>query len=87
MDDKDLEKPMQNLIEAINEMTKVINKIRTEQLAKVNRPEVLYGIENINTGEITFNARSGAYQDKKAALKKIAKLGNEYRIAKYKIQA
>ena len=87
MDDKDLEKSMQNLIEAINEMTKVINKIRTEQLAKANRPELLYGIENINTGEITFNARGGAYQDKEAALKKITKLGNEYRIVKYRIQS
>ncbi len=87
MDNKDLEKAMQDLIEVINEMVKIIHKIKTEQLATVNRPEVLYAIENINTGEITFNARGGAYQDKEAAYKKMCCMGqNEHRIVEYRLE-
>lgn len=36
MDNKDLEKAMQDLVEVINEMAKIIHKIKTEQLATVN---------------------------------------------------
>ena len=87
MDNKDLEKTMQDLVEVINETVKIIHKIKTEQLATVNRPEVLYAIENINTGEITFNARGGAYQDKEAAYKKMCRMGqNDHRIVKYRLE-
>ena len=83
MDNKNLEKAMQDLVEAINETAKIIHKIKTEQLARVNRPEVSYAIENINTGEITFNARGGAYQDKEAAYKKMCRMGqNDQRLEK-----
>lgn len=87
MDNKNLEKVMQDLVEAINETAKIIHKIKTEQLARVNRPEVLYAIENINTGEITFNARGGAYQDKETAYKKMCRMGqNDQRIVKYRLE-
>lgn len=87
MDNKDLEKAMQDLVEVINETAKIIHKIKTEQLARVNRPEVLYAIENINTGKITFNARGGAYQDKEAAYKKMCRMGqNEHRIVEYRLE-
>lgn len=82
MEDKNFEK----LIESLNNVVKVIDKIKTEQLARVNRPKVLYAIENINTGEITFNARGGAYQDKEAAYKKMCCMGqNEHRIVEYRL--
>ena len=52
------------------------------------RPKVLYGIENIHTGEITFNARGGAYQDKNAAYRKMAELGiKEHRLVEYKLES
>lgn len=87
MDNKNLEKAMQDLVKAINETAKIIHEIKTEQSATVNRPEVLYAIENINTGEITFNARSGAYQDKEAAYKKMCCMGqNEHRIVEYRLE-
>lgn len=83
MEDKNFEK----LIESLNNVVKVIDKIKTEQLARVNRPEVLYAIENINTGEITFNSRGGAYQDKEAAYKKMCHMGqNEHRIVEYRLE-
>lgn len=87
MDSKDLEKAIQDLVEVISETAKIIHKIKTEQLARVNRPEVLYAIENINTGEITFNARGGAYQDIEAAYKKMCRMGqNDHRIVKYRLE-
>lgn len=44
-------------------------------------------MENINTGEITFNARGGAYQDKEAAYKKMCCMGqNEHRIVEYRLE-
>lgn len=87
MDNKDLEKAMQDLVEVINETAKIIHKIKAEQLATVNRPEVLYAIENINTGEITFNARGGAYRNVLDAIKKMQKMGqNEYRIVEYRLE-
>ena len=62
-------------------MSNVVNTIKAEQLATVNRPEVLYAIENINTGEITFNARGGAYRNVLDAIKKMQKMGqNEYEL-------
>ena len=87
MDNKNLEKAMQDLAEAMNETTKIVRKIKTEQLATVNRPEVLYAIENINTGEITFNDCGGAYQDKEAAYKKMYCMGqNKHRIVEYRLE-
>lgn len=80
-------KNFEELIKSINYIAKVIDKMKTEQLARVNRPEVLYAIENINTGEITFNARGGAYQDKEAAYKKMCHMGqNEHRIVEYRLE-
>lgn len=78
---------MKKLIEAIKDLSNVVNTIKAEQLARVNRPEVLYAIENINTGEITFNARGGAYQDIEAAYKKMCRMGqNEHRIVEYRLE-
>lgn len=87
MDNKNLEKAMQDLVEAINETAKVIHKIKTGQLATLNRPEVLYAIENINTGEITFNARGGCYRNVFDAIEKMHKMGqNEHRIVEYRLE-
>ena len=83
MEDKNFEK----LIESINNVVKAIDKMKTEQLAKVNRPEVLYAIENINTGEIIFNSRGGTYQSKEAAYKKMCLMGqNNHRVVKYRLE-
>lgn len=80
-------KNFEELIKSINYIVKVIDKMKTEQLTRVNRPKVLYAIENINTGEITFNARGGAYQDKEAAYKKMCRMGqNEHRIVEYRLE-
>lgn len=78
---------MQDLVEAINETAKIIHKIKEEQLKRVQRPEVLYAVENINTGEILFNSRGGAYQDKEAAYKKMCRMGqNNHRIVEYRLE-
>lgn len=46
----------------------------------------LFGVKNINTGEIIFNARGGAYHTYDAALKKRERLGmNNHIIVTYKI--
>lgn len=48
------------------------------------RPKVLYGIKNIKTGEISFNARGAAYQKKDAAYRKMLQLGvKEHRLVEY----
>lgn len=87
MDNSNLKKTMQDLVEAINETAKIIHKIKTEQLARVNRPEVLYAVENINTGEILFNSRGGAYRNVLDAIKKMQKMGQgTHRIVKYRLE-
>lgn len=46
----------------------------------------LFGVKNINTGEVIFNARGGAYHTYDAALKKREQLGmNNHVIVTYKI--
>lgn len=80
-------KNFEELIKSINYVVKAINKMKTEQLARVNRPEVLYAIENIDTGEITFNARGGAYRNVLDVTKKMQKMGqNTHRIVKYRLE-
>lgn len=82
-----MDNEMEKLIEAIKDLSNVVNTIKAEQLRRVNRPEVLCAIENINTGEITFNARGGAYQDIEAAYKKMCRMGqNDHRIVKYRLE-
>lgn len=48
-----------------------------------NSKVVLYGLQNINSGEIVFSARGGAYQDIDAAMRKQKALGKDYRIVTY----
>ena len=68
-----------------NKINEIIDYINNEV---EKRPKVLYGIENIHTGEITFNARGGAYQDKNAAYRKMAELGiKEHRLVEYKLES
>ena len=82
-----MDNQMEKLIEAIKDLSNVVSEIKEEQLKRVQRPEVLYAIENINTGEITFNARGGAYQDKEAAYKKMCRMGqDDHRIVKYRLE-
>lgn len=46
----------------------------------------LFAIKNINTGEIIFNARGGAYHTYDAALKKRERLGeDDYKVVTYKL--
>lgn len=82
-----MDNEMKKLIEAIKDLSNVVNTIKAEQLRRVDSPEVLYAIENINTGEITFNARGGAYRNVLDAIKKMHKMGqNEYRIVEYRLE-
>ncbi len=49
--------------------------------------KILYGIENINTGQIIFYSRYGAFQDKNAAYRIMVELGlNEHQIVEYKLK-
>lgn len=46
----------------------------------------LFAIKDINTGEIIFNARGGAYHTYDAALKKRERLGeDDYKVVTYKL--
>ena len=65
----------------VNEIIDYINKKEN------NNPESLYAIKNIETGEIIFNARGGAYQNKEAAISKCLELGQEtHKIVEYKLR-
>lgn len=57
-----------------NKVNEIIDYINDKEN---NNPEVLYAIKNIETGEIIFNARGGAYQNKEAAISKCLELGQE----------
>ena len=82
-----MDNEMKKLIEAIKEVSNVVNTIKAEQLRRVDRPEVLYAIENINTGEIIFNARGGCYRNIFDAIKRMYEIGqNEHRIVKYRLE-
>ena len=82
-----MDNEMEKLIEAIKDLSNVVNTIKAEQLRRVSRPEVLYAIENINTGEITFNARGGCYRNIFDAIEKMHKMGqNEHRIVEYRLE-
>ena len=52
---------------------------------QIKRPTELYAIENITTGEIIFNARGGCYRQIDEAKTKLRKLGDGYKIVKYKL--
>ena len=52
---------------------------------QVKRPTELYAIEDIATGEIIFNARGGCYRQIDEAKTKLRKLGDGYKIVKYKL--
>ncbi len=52
---------------------------------QIKRPTELYAIENMTTGEIIFNARGGCYRHIDEAKIKLRKLGNGYKIVKYKL--
>ena len=82
-----MDNEMEKLIEAIKDLSNVVNTIKAEQLRRVSRPEVLYAIENINTGNITFNARGGCYRNVFDAIEKMHKMGqNEHRIVEYRLE-
>ena len=68
------------LWDKVNEIIDYINKKEN------NNPESLYAIKNIETGEIIFNARGGAYQNKEAAISKCLELGQEsHRLVEYRV--
>lgn len=82
-----MDNEMEKLIEAIKDLSNVVNTIKAEQLRRVSRPEVLYAIENINTGNITFNACGGCYRNVFDAIEKMHKMGqNEHRIVEYRLE-
>ena len=67
-----------------NKINEIIDYINNEV---EKRPKVLYGVENIHTGKITFNARGGAYQDKNAACRKMVELGvKDHRVVENKLE-
>ena len=80
------------LLSKVNEIVDWINKHEDESKKdntkqNVNRPKVLYALEDIETGEIIFNARGGAYQDYESVVEKLCKLGtNDYKIVKYSLE-
>ena len=45
----------------------------------------LYAIQNVNTGNMTFSARGGGYQDFEAARKKLNKLGEGHVIRTFRL--
>lgn len=45
----------------------------------------LYAIQNVETGNMTFSARGGGYQDFEAALKKLNKLGEGHVIRTFRL--
>lgn len=68
----------------VNEIIDYIN--RKENNNNNNNPETLYAIKNIKTGEIIFNARGSAYQNKEAAMSKCLELGQEtHKLVEYKL--
>ena len=68
-----------------NKINEIIDYINNEV---EKRSKVLYGIENIHTGDIIFNAMGGAYQDKNVAYRKMVELGiKEHRLVEYKLES
>lgn len=68
--------------EVWSKINEIIGMININEVKK--RPKVLYGIKNIKTGEISFNARGAAYQKKDAAYRKMLQLGvKEHRLVEY----
>lgn len=69
-----------------DKINEIIDYINDEDRAD-KRLKVLYGIENINTGEITFNAIGCAYTDKDDAYREMKRLGEkDHRLVKYRLE-
>ena len=67
------------------QLIKWLEEYRQLKALQVKRPTELYAIEDITTGEIIFNARGGCYRHIDEAKIKLRKLGNGYKIVKYKL--
>lgn len=67
------------------QLIKWLEEYKQLKALQIKRPTELYAIENITTGEIIFNARGGCYKHTDEAETKLRKLGNGYKIVKYKL--
>lgn len=67
------------------QLIKWLEEYRQLKALQVKRPTELYAIEDIATGEIIFNARGGCYRHIDEAKTKLRKLGDGYKIVKYKL--
>jgi len=67
------------------QLIKWLEEYRQLKALQVKRPTELYAIEDITTGEIIFNARGGCYRHIDEAKIKLRKLGDGYKIVKYKL--
>ena len=67
------------------QLIKWLEEYKQLKALQVKRPTELYAIENITTGEIIFNARGGCYRQIDEAKTKLRKLGDGYKIVKYKL--
>lgn len=67
------------------QLIKWLEEYKQLKALQVKRPTELYAIEYIVTGEIIFNARGGCYRQIDEAKTKLRKLGDGYKIVKYKL--
>lgn len=67
------------------QLIKWLEEYKQLKALQVKRPTELYAIEDIVTGEIIFNARGGCYRQIDEAKTKLRKLGDGYKIVKYKL--
>lgn len=67
------------------QLIKWLEEYKQLKALQIKRPTELYAIENITTGEIIFNARGGCYRQIDEAKTKLRKLGDGYKIVKYKL--
>lgn len=67
------------------QLIKWLEELKQLKALQIKRPTELYAIENITTGEIIFNARGGCYKHTDEVETKLRKLGNGYKIVKYKL--
>lgn len=67
------------------QLIKWLEEYKQLKALQIKRPTELYAIEDITTGEIIFNARGGCYRQIDEAKTKLRKLGDGYKIVKYKL--
>lgn len=67
------------------QLIKWLEEYKQLKALQIKSPTELYAIKDIATGEIIFNARGGCYRQIDEVEKKLRKLGDGYKIVKYKL--